>query len=350
MNHDIRMNDRARFLLKRMVCRYIADGEPVGSRTLSKEENIDLSSATIRNVMADLEEMGLVVAPHTSSGRIPTVKGYRFFIEQLLEIKPLNKRTLETLRSLINASTAPNSDHILAQASAQLAEITGLAGIVMLPRWQQNTIRQIEFLPLSQQQVLVILITNDRNVQNRIIQTSRTFSPSELTEAANYLNHHFVGKDLADIRRTIIAAMERTRDDLDRLMRTVIEVASSVLPLESSPHDDYLISGQTKLMSYSEMGNLDRFRELFEAFNQKRDLLHLLDQSMQAQGIEIFIGEESGYKVLGECSVVTAPYSVDGQKIGVLGVIGPTRMKYDKVIPIVDVTAQLLGSALSQQR
>ncbi|QEP45012.1 heat-inducible transcription repressor HrcA [Ectothiorhodospiraceae bacterium BW-2] len=345
---ELQISDRARFLLKRIVSRYIHDGQPIGSRTLSREENIDLSSASIRNVMSDLEQMGLICSPHTSSGRIPTAKGYRFFVEQLLEVRPLTPKTLKQLQQELSADLLNRPDTALQIASAQLAELTGLAGIVMLPRWEQQVVRQIEFLPLSGDKVLVILVTNDSLVQNRIIHTSRHFSESELTEAANYFNSHFGGKHLSEVRRTVVEAMAQHRDDMDRIMRNIIEVAQSTLA-EEEEQEGYLISGQTKLMGYSEMGNLDRLRQLFEAFNQKRDLLHLLEQSMQAQGIEIFIGEESGYKALDECSVVTAPYRIDGAKVGVLGVIGPTRMKYDKVIPIVDITANLLGSVLAQQ-
>lgn len=347
MSQDIILNERARFLFKHIVRRYISDGQPVGSRTLSKESEISLSAATIRNVMADLEDVGLLISPHTSAGRIPSVKGYRFFVEQLLEVKPLSNNLLHTLQHELND---PNySDNVLAIASAQLAEITGMAGIVMLPMQEQKTMRQIEFLPLSDKQVLVILVTNDRDVQNRIISTSRNFTQSELTEASNYLNHHFGGRNLLDVRQQLLQAMQETRSNMDNLMRNVIEVANQAFDNNKQQHD-YLLSGQTKLMNYSEMGNIQRFQQLFDAFNQKRDLLHLLDQSLHAQGIQIFIGEESGYQFLDECSLVTAPYSINKTSVGVLGVIGPTRMDYDKVIPIVDVTALLLSSALSQQR
>ncbi len=339
------LNDRAQLLLKNLVERYISDGQPVGSRTLSRDEQVALSPATVRNVMADLEDLGLIHAPHTSAGRVPTIKGYRLFVDNLLTVKPLNRGTVSTIQKQIGASVDP--DKLLATASRQLSDFTSMAGVVMLPKREVAALRQVEFLPLSSRRVLVILVLNEREVQNRIIHTSRDYSPAELQQIANYLTQLCAGQDLRQARERLLREMGEARDNMNQMMADAIEMASQAFTTEGSGQD-YLIEGQTNLMSYADMGNIDRLRKLFDAFNQKRDILQLLDQSLHAEGVQIFIGEESGYEVLGDCSVVSAPYKVDDEVIGVLGVIGPTRMAYDRVIPIVDMTAKLLGSSLNQ--
>jgi heat-inducible transcriptional repressor len=339
------LNDRAQLLLKNLVERYISDGQPVGSRTLSRDEQVALSPATVRNVMADLEDLGLIHAPHTSAGRVPTIKGYRLFVDNLLTVKPLNRGTVSTIQKQIGGSVDP--DQLLATASRQLSDFTSMAGVVMLPRREVAALRQVEFLPLSSRRVLVILVLNEREVQNRIIHTSRDYSPAELQQIANYLTQLCAGQDLRQARERLLREMSETRDSMNQMMADAIEMASQAFTTEGSG-SDYLLEGQTNLMSYADMGNIDRLRKLFDAFNQKRDILQLLDQSLHAEGVQIFIGEESGYEVLGDCSVVSAPYKVDDEVIGVLGVIGPTRMAYDRVIPIVDMTAKLLGSSLNQ--
>ena len=341
------LTERAQLLLKNLVEHYIRDGQPVGSRTLSRDSKMSLSPASIRNVMADLEDMGLIHSPYTSAGRVPTIKGYRLFIDSLLTIRPLDKAIVESWKNRLHGSQDPA--RLLASASHQLSEVTAMAGVVMLPRREQVSLRQVEFLPLSHNRVLVILVVNEREVQNRIIQTERDYSASELQQIANYLNQLCAGQDLQRVRQRLLNEMDDTRTSMNQLMSDAISMARQAFS-EEVDHDDLLLAGQTNLMSYQEMSDLDKLRKLFDAFNRKRDILQLLDQSLHADGVQIFIGEESGYEVLDECSVVASPYKVDGQVVGVLGVIGPTRMAYDQVIPIVDVTAQLLGSTLNQMK
>ncbi len=339
------LNERAQLLLKNLVERYIRDGQPVGSRTLSRESSMVLSPATIRNVMADLEDLGFIHAPHTSAGRVPTIRGYRLFVDSLLTIQPLKKSVISTLQRRIGNNEDPGK--LLASASRQLSDVTSMAGVVMLPKREQLSLRQVEFLPLSHNRVLVILVVNEKEVQNRIIQTQRNYSAAELQQIANYLNQLCAGQELRTVRQTLLNEMEDTRSSMNQLMADAIQMAQQAFT-EEEQNGDFLLAGQTNLMSYEEMGNLEKLRKLFDAFNRKRDILKLLDQSLHAEGVQIFIGEESGYEVLDECSVVASPYKVDGEVIGVLGVIGPTRMAYDRVIPIVDVTAQLLGTTLNQ--
>ena len=337
------INERAQRLLKALVERYIRDGQPVGSRTLARDAGLDLSPATVRNVMADLEELGLLTSPHTSAGRIPTAQGYRLFVDTLLTVHPLPKAELKRLRGQFSPEAAPRT--LLSSASTVLSDVTRLTGVVMMPRRESLALCHVEFLPLSANRVLVILVVNEREVQNRIIQTSRTYSPAELQEVANYLNREFLGRDLSSVRDVLVRGMQEAREGMNRIMMTAIEMANQAFTGDGDT-EDFVVSGQTNLMSYADMNDMEKLRQLFEAFNTKRDILHLLDQSLHAQGVQIFIGEESGYDVLDTCSVVTAPYEVDGEVVGVLGVIGPTRMAYERVIPIVDVTARLLGSAL----
>ena len=339
------LNERAQLLLKNLVERYIRDGQPVGSRTLSRDEQITFSPATVRNVMADLEDLGLIHSPHTSAGRVPTIKGYRMFVDNLLTIKPLNRGTVNNLQKQIMGSFEP--EKLIASASRQLSDITSMAGVVMLPKREVAALRQVEFLPLSNRQVLVILVLNESEVQNRIIHTTRDYSPAELQQLANYLTSICAGQELSQARDRLLREMNEARDNMNQMMADAIEMAAQAFATDGGGKD-YLIEGQTNLMSYADMGNIDRLKKLFEAFNQKRDILQLLDQSLHADGVQIFIGEESGYEVLGDCSVVATPYKVDDEVIGVLGVIGPTRMAYDRVIPIVDVTARLLGNSLNQ--
>jgi heat-inducible transcriptional repressor len=295
--------------------------------------------------MADLEDMGLIHSPHTSAGRIPTIKGYRLFVDSLLTIKPLNKGVVTALQKQIGGSSDP--DRLLEAASRQLSDVSAMAGVVMLPKREQVSLRQVEFLPLSHNRVLVILVINEREVQNRIIQTQRDYSAAELQQIANYLNHLCSGKDLRQARESLLKDMDSARNSMNRLMADAILMAQQVFT-EERQSGDFLLAGQTNLMSYDDMSNMDKLRKLFDAFNRKRDILQLLDQALHADGVQLFIGDESGYEVLDECSVVTSPYKVDGEVIGVLGVIGPTRMAYDRVIPLVDVTAQLLGASLNQ--
>jgi heat-inducible transcriptional repressor len=345
-HREPQLNERAQHLFKTLVERYIRDGLPVGSRTLSRDSLLDLSAATVRNVMADLEESGLLRSPHTSAGRVPTDQGFRFFVDTLLRIEPLEGAQVAMLKEQLNPDQ--NRGALMESASALLSDITHLAGVVMLPRHEQLTLRQVEFLSLSEDQVLVILVVNEREVQNRIIRTGRLYTPAELQQAANYLNGLCAGKDLVTVREEILAELRATRENMDAMMQAAVEMAEKALVTEPES-DEVVVVGQTNLMDSGALADVEKLRRLFEAFNEKRELLNLLDHSLNAEGVQIFIGEESGYNVLDECSVVTAPYGDDHEVFGVLGVIGPTRMAYDRVIPIVDITARLLTAALNRQ-
>ncbi len=336
------LTERQQHLLRALVEHYISDGQPVGSRTLVKESGLSLSAATVRNVMADLEDLGLIKSPHTSAGRIPTNKGYRLFVDSLLTVEKPTQEEVERICNRIEAED--NIQAILDKTSSLLSEVTQLAGLVMVPRIEAQSLRHVEFLPLSENRVLAILVINDKDVQNKVIHTRRPYTSSELEQAANYLNQVFAGRDLSSVRSHILNEMSEAREQMTQLMATVIEMTNA-LDL-GKQQQDYVIAGQTNLMGYDQMADLDKLRQLFEAFNQKQDILHLLDQALEGQGIQLFIGEESGYEALEDCSIVTSTYESDGEILGVLGIIGPTRMPYKKVIPIVDVTAKILGSAL----
>ncbi|MGA7802524.1 MAG: heat-inducible transcriptional repressor HrcA [Gammaproteobacteria bacterium] len=338
------LNERAQHLLKVLIDRYVCDGEPVGSRTLARDSRLDLSPATVRNVVADLEELGFVRSPHTSAGRVPTVRGYRFFVDSLLTVKPLDSTEIGRLRQQLDSDTDINE--LVGSVSGLLSAITRLAGVVTLPRRENASLRRIEFLPLSENRVLAILVFSEREIQNRIVHVDRTFSASELQTASNYLSEQFAGKGLMEVRRALVREMKETRDTMDRLMRAAISMADQVFS-DTPDDEDYVLAGQTNLMDFRELCDVEKLRHLFEAFSQKREILHLLDQCVKADGVQIFIGEESGYQALDQCSLVTAPYSMNDRVMGVLGVIGPTRMAYERVIPIVDTTARLLGAALN---
>lgn len=339
------LDARAEILLKTLIERYIAEGQPVGSRTLARQAGLDLSSATVRNVMADLEEIGLVRSPHTSAGRIPTERGYRVFVDTLLKVKPLDLSELHKLEQELFADHEPQ--HLIEHASHMLSEVCKLAGIVMLPRREEQlAFRHIDFVDLTGNRVLVILVTQDGQVHNRIIQAEREYSAAELVQSANYFNETYSGVSMSDVKRALLKEIQQASDDMQRIMQFAVNMARAALNNEE-PSDDLVVSGESNLMDIPELGDVRKLRKLFEAFNAKRDLLHLLDQSMRAGGIKIFIGQESGYEVLADCSLVTAPYSADGRIVGTLGVIGPTRMAYEQVISIVDITARLLSGALS---
>jgi len=340
------ISERAQNLLRVLIENYIREGQPVGSRMLARDSRLDLSPATVRNVMANLEELGLVSSPHTSAGRIPTAKGYRIFVDSLLTYQPVEQQ--EIMRFKAKISKDETIQDMAESVSGLLSAVTSMAGVVMLPRKDNLAIRHIEFMPLSEKRVLAILVINDKEVQNRIITTDRQYTSTELQHAANCFNSVFAGKNLLEARQRLLAEMRETRVDLDRVMQTAITMAEQVF--KTKPEGDYVMSGQTKLMDCEQLSNIEKLRVLFEAFNEKRQILHLLDRCLDTQGVQIFIGEESGYSVLDECSLVTSSYKVDGQVLGVLGVIGPTRMAYERVIPLVDVTAKLVSAALNQTR
>jgi heat-inducible transcriptional repressor len=337
-------SERAQYLLKILIQRFIRDGQPVGSRTLSRDSGLDLSPATIRSVMSDLEELGFVSSPHTSAGKVPTPRGYRLFVDTLVRYKQPKGGDIRKLQAQFEQQF-DDSDELLSAVSSMLSKITSMAGVVTLPRAQQATLRQIEFLPLSENRVLAILVINDREVQNRILHIDRTYTAGELQRAANYINENYAGTDLMQIRKRLISDLESTRDSMNRAMHDIIAVAQAAMQ-GTAPKSEFLLAGETNLMDFAELSDLDTLRRLFEAFSRKRFMLDLLDRSINAKGVQIFIGDESGFQILDNCSVVTAPYNVDDETIGVLGVIGPTRMAYERVVPIVDVTARLLGTAL----
>jgi len=343
-NQDL--NERSLYLLKTLVERYIQDGQPVGSRVLSKDPKLKLSPATIRNVMADLEDMGLIHSPHTSAGRVPTVSGYRLFVNSLLTVKPLESQELNQLQTSLLAENDEPAD-VLNKASKLLSDVTKMAGVVTLPRRELVALRHIEFLPMSNTRVLVIFVTDGQEVHNKIIHTDKLYGPAELQQAANYLNSVYAGRSLSKIRELILSDMEHDRNQVNQGMIDAVTMAQ--LTFAEKPKDDYVLSGETNLMGFSELSDMERLKQLFEAFSQKRGVIHLLDQCLQAEGVQIFIGEESGYRAFDHCSLVTSSYSINDEVVGVLGVIGPTRMAYEKVIPFVDVTAKLLGAALNSK-
>lgn len=348
-NRDEVLNERAQYLLRLLVESYIRDGQPVGSRALSRDSGLNLSSATVRNVMADLEELGFVSSPHTSAGRVPTDKGYRFFVDTLLRVQPLESAAVDEIRRQLDSSH-DSSKALVAAASQLLSSVTRLAGVVTMPRSERASITQLEFVPLSENRVLVVLVYNDREVQNRIIQLERYRSADELKRAANFLTDHLRGRTVQQARSEILRQLEEAQEHMTQIMKDAITVAHQLFDAPKQEPLEYVIAGETNLMGFAELSNVEKLRRLFETFNEKRDFLHLLDQSLRAEGVQIFIGHEAGYRTLDDCSVIMAPYAEDEAVVGVLGVIGPTRMAYERVIPIVDMTAKLLGAALKSRR
>src|SRR3569623_274171 len=335
------LNDRARILLKTLVERYISEGEPVGSRTLSKHAGLDLSPASIRNVMADLEEMGLITSPHTSAGRVPTPRGYRFFVDTLMVVKPLEASEVHRVDGEL-AADMPNQS--VSAAASGLSQLTHFAGVVMTPRRREAAFRHLEFLRLSDRRVLLIIVSPDGDVQNRILHTDRAYTPSQLVEATNFFNQNFAGQPVATIRGRRADELRALREDIAGLMNAAVDAGEGAL----ANSEALVVTGEKNLLNAGDLSsNMERLRRLFDLFEQKTSLLHLLDVSQKADGVQIYIGGESGLVPLDECSVVTARYEVGGQVIGTLGVIGPTRMAYERVIPIVDVTAKLQSNAHS---
>jgi heat-inducible transcriptional repressor len=347
---ESQIGERAQQLLKVLIESYIREGQPVGSRSLSRDSGLNLSSATIRNVMADLEAYGFVSSPHTSAGRVPTPKGYRFFIDTLLQVQPLEVAAADQMRRQFTSS-AEDPRALVAVASQLLSNVTQMAGLVSLHTPKAASLTHIEFLPLSERRLLAILVFDDREVQNRVVQLDRPIPAEELRRAAAVLNEQFRGQTLEQVRQSIIDQLSQMRDLMNQGMGDAISVAQQLFP-EQPPRADMelVIAGETKLMGFAELSSVEKLRRLFDAFNEKRDILQLLDLSLKGHGVQIFIGQESGYQILDDCSVVTAPYSTDSGAVGVIGVIGPTRMAYERVIPVVDLTAKLLGAALNSRR
>ncbi len=338
------LDPRAQTLLKTLIERYIAEGQPVGSRTLSQFSGLELSPATIRNVMSDLEEQGLVTSPHTSAGRVPTPRGYRLFVDTMLTAQPLSDDA--AMKSKVaNRLQASQPQKVVAAAASVLSNLSQFAGVVLTPRRSQ-TFRQIEFMRLSDKRILLIIVTPEGDIQNRIMATQREYSPSQLIEASNYINVNYAGLSFEDVRRRLRQEIDAVRADMTHLMQEAVEATSEEA---ADPGDNLLISGERNLLEVTDLSSsMERMRRLFDLFDQKTGLLQLLDVSSHAQGVQIFIGGESNLVPIEEMSVITAPYEVDGKIVGTLGVIGPTRMAYQRVIPIVDITARLLSQALSQ--
>ncbi|MFN4263616.1 MAG: heat-inducible transcriptional repressor HrcA [Thioalkalivibrionaceae bacterium] len=342
------LDTRARVLLRNLIELYIRDGQPIGSRTLSRAAGLNLSPATVRNVMADLEEHGLIMAPHASAGRVPTASGYRLFVDALLEVRDPNHEDAARVERRLREAAEHGSKDLLGAASELLSSLTHLAGMVRLPRPRARAIRQIEFLRLGERRVLAILVMASDEVQNRVLNTMQDFSAAELTRMANYLNSHLAGRPLSDVREHLLREMRDHQRDLDTMMVAAIQLGERAVAGSQANDDDMLVAGHTQLLDYQELANVDRLRALLEAFQEKREILQIFDQCVQADQVQIFIGAEAGIEWFEDCSAVTAPYRVDGEVVGVLGVIGPARISYQRVIPIVDLTARMLGAALSR--
>lgn len=339
---------RAQAMLKQLIEMYIEQGQPVGSKTLAEQTPHQLSPATIRKILGDLEDQGYLISPHTSSGRVPTAKGLRFFVDSLLTVHPLAEANVAEVQAKINPHQT--TENLLTCATNVLSEFTHMMGIVTLPKREKIVLKQVEFMALSENRVLAVLVMNECEVQNRIILTERVYSDSELKQASQFLNQFFAGKDLNAAREEIIASMKQDKSKVDWMMQTVLDVATKAFIPEQQPKSDYFMSGQSNLLSHLyQPGSLERIPELFTAFQEKQQVLSLLDGCLNTDGVQMFIGEESGWSALKEFSIVTSAYTVSGKVVGVLGVIGPTRMQYNKVIPFVDMTARLLGMALNQQ-
>lgn len=338
---------RSQQVLKLLIERYLREGQPIGSKSLVEEGGLSLSAASVRHVMAELEELGYLSAPHTSAGRVPTVQGLRFFVDTLLTVQALNEETIFKVSASLKKYHS--TSELLSSTSHLLSQLTGFAGLVTVPRYEKRILRHLEFLPLSDNRVLMILVINESQVQNAVLQLTRNYSSAELVQVTNYVNQEFVGKNLQDIRDALLQDLRRDKTQLDKMMEAVLDVAEKAFSSSADANDGYLISGKENLLDYTEPSHLRNLRQLFEAFNQKRDILQLLDQCIHAEGVKIFIGQESGYSIFEEYSMITAPYKMQGDVLGVLGVIGPTRMAYDRIIPAVDLTAKLLTSALNKK-
>ncbi len=339
--------NRADIILKNIVQLYVRDGQPIGSTKLANKIDLSVSSATIRNVMADLEAQGLIVSPHTSAGRIPTAKGYRMFVDSYVRAAPLNKQTVASLNDEFMDESDP--DVLIKKASNALSQMTEFAGVVMIPNQNVARFRQIEFMPLSANRVLSILVTEDGRVQNRVITLSRNYQESELIEAANYFNHLYAGSNLSDVREKLIDDIQQDNEEMHRITKNAMDLAKKALVDEEDSKADVMLSGEQKLLDVPDLCQIETLQKLFNVFKTKQDLLDLLDRSMKTDGVNIYIGEESGYGALDDCSIVTKTYEVEGDVVGTLGVIGPTRMAYSNVISVVDITAKLLSNALSKE-
>ncbi len=341
-NISNQVDSRAQQLFKLLVEQYIADGNPVASKSLATMPEVAVSSATVRNIMGDLESLGLVRSPHTSAGKIPTHQGYRFFVDSLLSVEPWKGSRVREIEAELDMDLAPNE--LVASASELLSQITQMTCLITTPMRNQVNLRHLEFVRLDDERVLVILVLNDREVQNRVIHTERAYSEVELTQAANFINREYGGRPLMDIRHHIVESMQADKDRMDQLMQTALDMAAAVFADAPDNDQELLVRGESRLLDFS--ADTDTVKTLFDAMSRKGRVLHLLDQCLQTNGVQLFIGEESGYQPLGEMSLVTSAYELNGDVAGVLGVIGPVRMDYKDIIPVVDVTARVLSAAM----
>ena len=342
------LDQRAQTLLKTLIERYIADGQPIGSRTLSRYAGMDLSAATIRNVMADLEQLGLISSPHTSAGRIPTPRGFRFFVDTLLTVQPMASQQSEQISEQISDSLQTDQpQRVLASAAQLLSSLSSFAGVVLTPR-RSSTFRQIDFLRLAEKRLLLIVVTPEGDIQNRVLQMEHDYSPSQLIEASNYVNQHFAGLTQPEIKHRLQNELSHLSERINGLMQRAVQASGDAVTNDAAAGGSVVISGEHNLLGVVELSeNMQKLRDLFNLFEQKTGLMQLLDASNRGHGVQIYIGGESDLVPIDHMSVVTAPYEVNGQVIGTLGVIGPTRMAYERVIPIVDLTARLVSSALT---
>jgi heat-inducible transcriptional repressor len=340
------LNDRSQLLFKNLMGLYLNEGKPIGSTTLAKCPEVGLSSATVRNVMADLESVGLIHSPHTSAGRVPTDKGYRFFVDSLLTYQPLSQQGEAKIRQALSANSS--QDVLMNSVSQVLSGITGMASLVLMPNKEQGILRHIDFVALGENRILVVLVFNDQDIQNRIIELDKPVTSDELIKIANFLNEQCVGKSLARAKRSLIERMDLIRQTTNEFMLSVIEATDTALTEHLEQQVPFLVSGQSNLLNYHELAEMDKLKSLFYAFEHHSEMLSVLDKSMNAQGVQVFIGHECGNKIYQDCSIVTTPYEVEGEVLGVLGVVGPSRMNYEKVVPKVDVMAKILGSLLKK--
>lgn len=336
------LDERAQILLKTLIEHYISSGQPIGSNALLQYSGLGLSSATIRNVMSDLEQLGFVASPHTSAGRIPTQQGYRFFVDSLLSVQPLEPKQIKQLENTLKSS---DQKELISTAADMLSNLTQFAGMVLIPKRKTLIFKHLEFMPLSEKRILVIIVTTDGNVQNRVVLSDTPYTASELAQASNYFNTHYAGQTFEEAKQKLHSELKIMQNDISQLMSAALNASNEA---NAKDKDDVIIAGERNLLNVDELAtNVTTLRKLFDVFERRTSLMQLLDNSQKAEGVQIFIGGESGYSPLDECSMVTSPYKVDGQVVGTLGVIGPTRMAYERVIPIVDITAKLLSNALS---
>ena len=347
MSENYDLDERAQTLFRHLIQSYTKDGQPVGSKSLAQQSGIDVSSATIRNIMANLEHLGLVDSPHTSAGRVPTQAGYRFFIDSLLEVRDLGKSAEQTLNDTFTVDKTSND--LIQSASGILSQMTQLTGLISVSRPSKINVRHIEFMKLSDHRILVIMVINSDQVHNKVIQVDREYSDLELTEAEKLLSRYLIGSDFSAAKKQLLKEIKKHKDDVNNIMKSVLDVMGSVCG-EDADQDALLTAGESNLLQFAELSDINKLRDIFAIFNQKRDLLHILDGCSDAEGVQIFIGSESGYTVLNDCTVIGAPYSLGDDVVGVLGVIGPTRIAYEKVIPAVDLTARLLSAALNTKK